>query len=377
MATLRIGPGIPANFIDLFASIDLAAPGLTIGRATDTVVRITGPDVTFVIDGTGLVTDTSQGIPVGSAGTVNEIRVLDGSGALVVRLTDPGWSWPALTDAIVAEALGTDEGAFDRLLLGLTYAYEGNDTADILRPGVVSDSGLPITFSGNDTFLLRGGNDNFALGAGDDSAFGADGRDTIHGEAGNDRITGGAGGDRLNGGDGNDSISGGAGADRIDGGAGNDSLYGGSGRDRIEGGTGTDFLYGGIGDDSLTLLGDAGDIYGGGGRDTLTGGVGDDMLQGDSGDDRLIGGDGDNLLIGGRGADVFDFTPLNLGFLTGGNNSILDFVVGVDRLLLGNTDDWSIDPESTFSLILIHEFTSATITLSGVAAAALMIDDLI
>lgn len=329
MATLKIGPDVRGGFANVFGAVDLTAPGLSVTRANETLVRIEGPGGSFVISGTGLQTDLSQGVPIGLAGTVTEIRVLDAGDDLIVRLTDPGWAWSAVTDAVMAEALGTDETAFDQLLLGLTYSYDGNNKADVLAPGAMTDSGLPLTFAGDDSFLFRGGNDNFALGAGNDTASGGAGRDTIHGEDGDDRITGGGQGDMLTGGAGNDSLNGGGGGDQ---------------------------LFGGADDDSL---------IGGGGADVLDGGAGNDELNGGGAKDRLSGGSGDNTLTGGGDRDLFDFVSIDSGGLTGGANTITDFQLGRDTIEVLDIANWSVISAAEETLV-IGRIDGATITLEGI-----------
>jgi Ca2+-binding RTX toxin-like protein len=110
------------------------------------------------------------------------------------------------------------------------------------------------------------------------------------------------------------------GNDRIAGTAGEDSLSGGNGADVIEGLGGHDALFGGNGDDVL---------LGGSGNDLLVGGTGADRLFGGDGDDRFYGGRGDDYLAGGAGSDEFVFGR------SGGRDTIADFDVTQDRILLG------------------------------------------
>jgi Ca2+-binding RTX toxin-like protein len=69
-------------------------------------------------------------------------------------------------------------------------------------------------------------------------------------------------------------------------------------------------------------------LDGAAGADTLDGGFGNDVLLGGSGDDVLIGGYGNDTMQGGEGADLFRLTDVD------GEDVILDFVAGEDRVLL-------------------------------------------
>ena len=91
---------------------------------------------------------------------------------------------------------------------------------------------------------------------------------------------------------------------------GNDVLSGLGGHDLLNGGNGADMLHGGTG------------------NDILIGENGNDLLFGGDGRDVLAGGNGNDLLDGGAGADIFQFGK------GGGQDTVSDFEVGVDRLAL-------------------------------------------
>jgi VCBS repeat-containing protein len=97
-------------------------------------------------------------------------------------------------------------------------------------------------------------------------------------------------------------------------------------------------LTGTVGADALT---------GGSGHDVINANNGDDFLNGEEGDDILNGGSGNDNLTGGYGADTFLFSSeedatsalSNLDKIsTLGTDSITDFVSGLDRLELSQTD---------------------------------------
>ncbi|MEA3051573.1 MAG: uncharacterized protein QOG72_476 [Sphingomonadales bacterium] len=115
------------------------------------------------------------------------------------------------------------------------------------------------------------------------------------------------------------------------------SSAGGNGNDNMTGTGGEDVLNGGNGNDVLNGLGGHDLLAGGNGNDVLTGGSGNDILLGENGNDLLFGGDGRDVLAGGNGsdrldggagADIFQFGK------GGGNDTVVDFQVGVDRLAL-------------------------------------------
>lgn len=132
-------------------------------------------------------------------------------------------------------------------------------------------------------------------------------------------------------------MTGSTGDDVIDANNGNDTIFGGEGDDLIaagidndtgHGGPGADMLWGGDGDDSLK---------GGRGNDYLFGGRGDDTLAGDEGHDTLFSGEGNDTLEGGGGEDAINRFHF---YEEGGDDTILDFKVGMDKITL--QDD--IDP---------------------------------
>jgi Ca2+-binding RTX toxin-like protein len=67
-------------------------------------------------------------------------------------------------------------------------------------------------------------------------------------------------------------------------------------------------------------------INAGMGDDVLTGGRANDFLVGGAGNDRLNGQEGNDSFIGGGGADTFIFSG------TAGNDRIIDFVSGTDKI---------------------------------------------
>ena len=233
--------------------------------------------------------------------------------------------------------------------------------------------------------------------AGDDFVIGTNHSEIIVGAGGDDVLDGQDDNDRLIGNDGSDTLRGGAGDDILFGDQGDDRLYGGSGDDQLEGGPGLDQFYGGEGNDTfilshlrekivenhnegidtvviaksfdikslsnienVTIVGDKrfnafgndadnrligndednkifgrdgnDELIGAGGNDVLVGGNGVDFIQGGDGADRIIGGAGANELSGGLGADTFQIGA------SVGVEQVLDFEIGLDRLLVLNIE---------------------------------------
>lgn len=85
---------------------------------------------------------------------------------------------------------------------------------------------------------------------------------------------------------------------------------------------------GGSGNDGDNIL------VGNSGMNSLRGGAGNDTIDGRGGDDVITGGSGLDQLTGGAGADKFIFDAT----LTSGNkDSITDFQVGVDKIVLSSS----------------------------------------
>jgi Ca2+-binding RTX toxin-like protein len=217
------------------------------------------------------------------------------------------------------------------------------------------------------------------LMSGDDSlnAFDFDGHAegvTLDGFGGDDNIQGSQFGDTLFGSAGDDKLYGNHGDDTLGGGAGNDVIHGARGDDAI------------FGDDGVLMAGAGNDrLFGGIGRDSIDGGYGNDMVNGGAGKDSLTGGAaGNDRLTGGVGEDTFTFNYFKEGAglfsFVWGNDTITDFEVGVDRLVL----DLGVKPVDILSYAndkhgnAVITFNSEnTITLIGIDAKHTSLDDLL
>jgi len=255
-------------------------------------------------------------------------------------------------------------GAVDRL--GVTGGITLNmSSVSITGVDVIynsNNSTINLVLPNNANLQYQGGSlgDSIMGGTGHETIFGGSGAvgDTLNGYEGNDALIGGGGADCMTGGLGNDLILGGPdaapAADSIDGGDGNDTINGYEGLDNLIGNYGDDLIFAGDGGslNGDTLQGDYGNdtlvanqtgtsgvdhLYGGYGNDVLFGGAGGDSMHGMNDNDTLVAGDGSDTLLGGMGNDVmwgdtgidyFIFLPND------GNDTIADFVTGVDKLNL-------------------------------------------
>ncbi len=162
-----------------------------------------------------------------------------------------------------------------------------------------------------------------------------------------------------------EAILGTNGDDILTGDSANNVLMGMRGNDSLDGGLGNDSVFGGKGSD--TILGNGGDdaLFGNRGADILNGDDGNDILYGGKGDDLLTGGLGIDTLIGGMGVDKFLLST------NSGTDTITDFEVGQDLLVLGNGLTFSqltIAEDSGATLIRFAQTREILASLTGVSA---------
>ena len=220
------------------------------------------------------------------------------------------------------------------------------------------------------------------------------------GNALNNIITGNTANNTLNGGDGNDTLNGAAGIDTLTGGAGNDTYVVDTTTDTINeaAGAGTDIVQASVtytlgatsNLENLTLTGSSAingtgnalnniitgnaannTLNGGDGNDTLNGGNGIDSLIGGNGNDILAGGSGNDVLTGGGGNDQFLYNT-NAAFVASavGVDTINDFSVGIDKIVLDKTTFTAIASVAGTGFSLAGEFASvASDTAAAISAA--------
>ena len=199
---------------------------------------------------------------------------------------------------------------------------------------------------GNNLLVGGGGNDVLEGGAGNDFLFGDDGDlgdvgDTEDG--GDDILYGGAGDDWLLGGGGDDIFVGGPGRDSMHGFAGDDLFISDAVDNSILGYEGIDTIdYSGVLFDleihftsgwagAAPLFSVPIDSFSG--IENVIGGQGNDRIIGDSADNRITGYLGNDTLAGQGGRDVFHFDLS--GGANVGNDTIMDFQIGIDKISLG------------------------------------------
>jgi Ca2+-binding RTX toxin-like protein len=157
---------------------------------------------------------------------------------------------------------------------------------------------------------------------------------------------------RLNGTSGSDNLG-------LDG-NGKSVAYGLGGDDFISGGFATDLIFGGEGNDTISA---------GGGNDRVYGGIGDDVLD---------GGISNDLLTGGAGGDTFVMSSIrNFSGPVWGNDVILDFEVGVDKLALSvpfGAPSLSLQENGW---LVSGGFAAGSVLLLGVTTPGLTLADLI
>ena len=303
------------------------------------------------------------------------------------------------------EETSPDNGAFDIVVSTISYVLGQHLEVLFL------DGSADINGTGNelDNFIFgNSGNNILDGGLGDDLLFGGGGDDTYIVESASDFVVEDPGGGtdtvrssisytlgdnvenlRLTGtaainGTGNDLdnvITGNDAANIIDGGVGADTMRGAGGNDVYlvdnvgdvideNAGGGSDLVRSSVsftlsGDvEKLALTGTAVEGIGNALDNVITGSPVDNLLRGGSGSDRLEGRDGDDDISGGLGADqlfgqdgaddfLFDTA------LDGTFDTIGDFEVGIDSILLKSTVFSAINGVGTLDAEAYHEGSAA------------------
>jgi trimeric autotransporter adhesin len=333
-----VGYGAGEHVIDGGAGNDL----LVGGTSNDTLIGGSGNDILYGYDGNDVLLGNDGNNQLdGGAGNDTLFSSATGVDTLTGGSGDDVYEIHHSNDAIVENA----NGGTDTVWTDVSYTLSAN-VENMYLVGSINGTG-------NDS-----DNTIVGYGAGEHLIDGGAGNDLLMGGTSNDTLIGGAGNDALYGGDGNDIIRSGDGNNTLDGGAGNDTLFSSA--------TGVDTLTGGTGDDVYEIR-HSNDIINessGGGADTVwtdvnytlaidvetlilvgstngTGNTGDNTIVGYGvGDNTINGGAGNDMLYGGAGNDSFVFSgnPLQSLLNSIGIDTIADFTVGQDNILLSKAN---------------------------------------
>ncbi|MBP6012568.1 MAG: heme peroxidase [Alphaproteobacteria bacterium] len=404
--------GAGVDTYDLSATT--AAATITLGSATSAEI---GTDVLSGIENY----IGSQG---GDTITVNGgVNVIDGQGgADIINAgggadTVFGGAGDDTIRYVTGDGADTVDGGADNDTLAITGTAAANTLAVVFNgAALINVAGGAISNIENVTADLLGGTDTLSYGAstaavnvdlqlgtasgftsiaGIENVVGGSGNDVLAGRAGANTLSGGAGDDRFvaRAGDGNDTYNGDGGSDTLDlsltnananvtAGAASSAQIGNDTLNGIEN------LIGSQGNDTINFAAGVNVIDGQGGNDTINSGAGNDVVLGGSGNDtinagagadRITGGTGNDTMTGGGGVDTFVF----------GTNFGLDRIIDFDSVG-GNADRLNLDSSlginagnfgahvaitTTGGGTLVTIDGVNTITLLGVAAATVTIDD--
>lgn len=213
--------------------IDLYAPELVTGTATDDTITIYGGDNTVVaLGGEDLILDV-RAYNGGYSG-MDTVLGGDGDDVIITSLDGSGNEYFGEAGADLINCIPNGNGVYVDLALGI--ARDRATLATSLVNGIENAIGTGMSdYIYGDTLNNR--------------LFGNDGDDLLRGQAGRDELFGGRGRDVLFGGTQDDVLKGGEDADILYGEAGLDVLGGDAGNDILVGGTGKDTLIGGLGAD--------------------------------------------------------------------------------------------------------------------------------
>ncbi|MDZ8082915.1 MAG: calcium-binding protein, partial [Nostoc sp. DcaGUA01] len=335
---------------------------------TDTIIETTtGGTDTINFSGTTVAVNVNLGVITSQ--TVNSNLKLILSANNVIENATGGTGNDTLTGNTLNNTL-IGGGGNDRLQ-GLT----GNDTYSFLANSALgTDTIIETTTGGTDTINFSGttvavnlnlgvttsqtvnSNLNLILSANNviENATGGTGNDTLTGNTLNNTLIGGGGNDRLQGLTGNDTYSfvanSALGTDTII-----ETTTGGTDTIDFSGTTVAVNLNLGVTtlqtvNSNLQVILSANNVIenatSGTGNDILTGntlnntligGDGNDQFQGLAGNDTLLGGNGNDTLTGGIGSDKYLFQSNSVFNTSLGIDTITDFEVGQDQIVLSKT----------------------------------------
>ena len=278
--TQVFGAQIVLNGTNIGETLSLSIDGMLVNLNDAMMfglVTFDDPTGTYVIDGNGRITSTSN-------------------------------------DAAVLEAT-TATLTINQSFTTLTFENNGGVGGSVYSLAIDSNPGIIVVSDEADLIVGGDGNDEIVSGQGNDTVFGGADNDSIFGQEGADSLLGEEGADLIYAGDGDDTIDGGLDGDAVFGGAGNDLITDQGGNDYIDADIGNDTAFGGSGDDVVHGSEGADLVYGEDGNDSVMGGYDSDTVYGGAGADLLMGhGNIVNLLQNGSFEDTTGMTVTPWGF---------------------------------------------------------------
>lgn len=135
----------------------------------------------------------------------------------------------------------------------------------------------------------------------------------------------------------------------------------GNTNEKIIGGENADFILGTNANDSIDAGGGDDFVFSQEGDDSVQAGTGNDLVLGGPGNDLIAGGSGNDTFSGADGVDRFVFDPSNTAE---GKDTIVDFAVGEDLIVLNAADILRADPtllgaDGNASSLEITDFTAS------------------
>ncbi|WP_413174011.1 calcium-binding protein [Anabaena azotica] len=361
------------------------------GAGTDTLIGGVGNDVYIVDTTTDTITEAAnEGIDTVQSSVTYSIAALDNIENLILTGTSPingtgnggnnvitgntgnnnldggagndtlngGAGNDTLNGGAGTDSLNGDVGN-DTYLFTLNSTGLGSDTiTDASGVDTISFSGTPAGVAnvrlnlGITTTQTVGANTQITLSSNVsiENAIGGDGNDRLIGNSLNNNLVGGLGNDTLIGGVGNDTLNGGAGNDALSGGVGDDSLIASAGADNLFGGVGADqFVFTGTAAFTTAANGVATIADFTTGTDklvlskkvftALTSAVGTGFSNASEfnyvSDDALAGSSTARIVYSlSSGSLFYNQNGTNVGFGTGGEFAVLDFVAASDFVLV-------------------------------------------
>ncbi len=364
--------------------VNLAGGGNQVvnSAGNDTINTGAGNDTVNASGASAMVTQTSGTLQF--TGGSGSYTVMGGAGSVTVQGGGGGGKYVGGTagnNLLVAAAGNTTligGGGGDQLFGSATGANQllgGNGAATIVGGGglslLASGSGSSLIYSGTGSDEIFGGtngHDTIVAGAGQDFVI-SQGNEVIYGGKVQSVVYGAqSGGDTISGGTAGNVIVSGAGAEIMYAGTGNDTIYGGQSTSAMfTSNVGQTLIVGGSA--PLNVVAGAGQsiLYGSTGNDTVYAGSGSVLMVEGGGQDQVVFGSGNASVFAGTGTDLFTVAQGKAG----GTDTIVDFKVGTDTVLLSGYGNAGVAQTQATSGSTVVSLTDGTqLVFSGVKSLA-------